>query len=138
MSQDVPQWKGTASGVFTIRSAYEALNKAVIPLTNQIWRHVWTLKIPQRCKTFLWTCLHGCLLTNVARWERGLTESNCCSLCEEVPESNLHALRDCRNCSLVWVDLLPQQDLRVFMSIADIHQWVAWTLKRKTITRGVE
>lgn len=47
-----------------------------------------------------------------------------CQFCTNCVDSAIHALRDCRNCSLVWTQLVPSQ-ARAGFFMGDLSEWVS-------------
>ena len=59
---DVPLWKGSSCGNFSVSKAYELVSRQDSP--NVHWHWIWKLKISQKIKCFLWKIFHKKLLTN--------------------------------------------------------------------------
>ncbi|KAK8578374.1 hypothetical protein V6N13_116220 [Hibiscus sabdariffa] len=49
--------------------------------TDGIWKRVWSLRVPQRIRTFLWITLQQRHLTNAERFRRHLATSAMCPIC---------------------------------------------------------
>lgn len=126
---DVPSWRLTSSGMFTTRSAYQYVKGTITSSANQTWCRLWKLKVPQKCKTFIWICLHDRLLTNVSRMHRGLSDSDICPQCGEHPETELHVLRDCACAKSVWEVFVPRHLFRQFFSCRFMVSWVHTNLR---------
>ena len=56
---------------------------------------MWKVKTPQMLKGFVWLVMNRVLLTNEARFKRGLSSSNLCPVCGKHPETILDILKDC-------------------------------------------
>ncbi|KAK8985950.1 hypothetical protein V6N11_037669 [Hibiscus sabdariffa] len=87
--------------------------------TDGIWKRVWSLRVPQRIRTFLWITLQQRHLTNAERFRRHLATSAMCPICYLDVEDLDHILRrqplhstftNCWNCRfailcwLLWKD----------------------------------
>ncbi|KAK8516544.1 hypothetical protein V6N12_038784 [Hibiscus sabdariffa] len=70
------------------------------------WSRIWSLKVPQRVKVFLWITAHQRHLTNVERMRRHITSSDTCGLCLSGPEDIDHILRHCVKASDLWRSVL--------------------------------
>ena len=69
---------------------------------SQIWKKVWSLKLPAKIKIFSWrACVNGLLvLSKLAA--KGIQTSCICPICDEEPKSLTHALISCDLALLVW------------------------------------
>ena len=107
--EDRPSWRHTVSGEFSIRSAYMSQTEGVVSSERWLWKSLWRLKVPQRCRMFMWLTCKESLLTNKARVSRGLSTSDHCGCCQNMSETILHVLRDCMKATKVWLLLLPSR-----------------------------
>lgn len=101
---EIPSWillgrKGAPDGVFSVASAYTLIQGN--PDLGADWTWLWKLRLPQKLKAFLWTILHGKLLTNHMRMKRGLTNDPTCPFCCK-DEDITHLFRDCYKAKEVW------------------------------------
>lgn len=130
--EETVSWQLTHHGQFTTRSAYQQLlDPPVHPLRN-IWKRIWKLKTPERVCIFLWRCMHKKLPTMhvTKKWESG---SGLCLICNQEEEDVAHALRDCRNASLLWRRFVPPEK-RVDFFGSFGQQWISDNMN----TRGTE
>ncbi|EOX98014.1 Ribonuclease H protein [Theobroma cacao] len=105
IAQDMPYWGKSASGQFTIASAYDYLRQLSSPTKARpsgIWQGAWKWQGSQRVRTFLFQCLHGRLLTNRKRLHRQLTADSLCPQCRMEDETVTHVLRDCMVATSLW------------------------------------
>ncbi|KAL4290899.1 hypothetical protein GQ457_14G017950 [Hibiscus cannabinus] len=58
-----------------------------------VWKPVWSLRMPQRIRTFLWITLHQRHLTNAERFRQDIATSAMCSICYLDVEDLDHILR---------------------------------------------
>ena len=81
--------------------------------SEEHWKGIWKLPIPQRVRMFLWLCYHDRILSNSNRFIRHLTDDPRCYACGEVEENTSHIIRDCPAARLVWRRLgVPLGDAR--------------------------
>jgi hypothetical protein len=97
-------WKWTASGVYSAKSAYMATfhGPTVCPAANFIWR-TWA---PQKVKFFLWLALQDRCWTAERLARRGLQHHPRCLLCDQLPETMHHLLLECPFAKQVWHEVL--------------------------------
>ncbi|KAK8985956.1 hypothetical protein V6N11_037675 [Hibiscus sabdariffa] len=79
--------------VFSTRSAYTYLMDTEGLPTDGVWKRVWSLRVHQRIRTFLWITLHQRHLTNAERFRRHLATSAMCSIFYLDVEDLDHILR---------------------------------------------
>lgn len=93
---------------FSVSSAYRLVaginDCAAVPH----WVTLWKIDVPERVRLFIWQLLHGKLLTKETKYKWGRSDPYC-QFCTNYVDFAIHALRDCRNCSLVWTQLVPSQ-----------------------------
>ena len=85
-------WKWESSGLYSSRSAYQALFLGLIPFqSTQIWKSL----APPRCRYFSWLdALNHCWTADRLSI-RGLPHTSMCVLCDEHEESINHILVAC-------------------------------------------
>ncbi|KAK3222989.1 hypothetical protein Dsin_010014 [Dipteronia sinensis] len=87
-------WGLANDGEFTVKSACEGhFIEDGVPIWS--WNFIWNLKLPLGVVHFLWTILHGKLLTNNHRATKGHTLEITCDRCKEECEDNEHVFRGC-------------------------------------------
>ncbi|KAL5777373.1 hypothetical protein ACOSP7_010299 [Xanthoceras sorbifolium] len=97
-------WSLTKNGEFSVKSAY-AVKTDSANCPNWAWGNLWKLKLPPKIHFFLWLLLHGRILINVHRGNRGLTEDTTCTRCNYGEETINHLFRTCRYATLVKVTI---------------------------------
>ncbi|KAK4267368.1 hypothetical protein QN277_024155 [Acacia crassicarpa] len=123
------RWKWAKNGDFSVKSAYGSLtNNEEQPDT--LWGNIWKLKVPERCKTFLWLAVHKRLLTNASRKKRGLTTDDRCPVCSSDTETIQHVLRDCPDTKKLWRQIVPRHVWRRFSSLRD-DLWIRWNVSHR-------
>lgn len=100
--EDTVMWHFDRNGIFTVKSCYKAI-KNNAPAANcsspgslqSWWSFLWSLKIPNKIKVFIWRCYHDILpsLNNLGR--RGINIQSYCRRCGEGIEPIWHALIAC-------------------------------------------
>jgi hypothetical protein len=104
-------WRGTAKGIFTVRSAYhiqkecEMVNKAESSMCwkrSPIWNKIWQLQIPNTEKHFIWRAVHEILPTRENLCSRKVLTDPNCPICGRAVETTFHALWQCPAAQDVW------------------------------------
>ncbi|MBA0671524.1 hypothetical protein Goklo_028954, partial [Gossypium klotzschianum] len=104
-------WTQSASGVFSVRSAYWYLKENSWNPQEDYWKIVWKYRGPQRVRVFLWLAFNQKLLTNSERARRGIYHCSSCSICGHDIEDLVHVLRDCPSAQDVWRLVIPDQHI---------------------------
>ena len=112
LPEDKLIWMGNKRGDFTVKSAYFIAVKILDTRVEgecsfgdpnaRVWRKIGSLKLPEKIKIFSWrACVNGLpMLTNVAA--KVIQTSCTCPICDEEPESLIHALISCDFALSVW------------------------------------
>lgn len=126
-------WRGTASGQFSVKSAYVIAKELVLArrannISGQVsgmeededmWKRVWYMRAPTKIKMFLWRCLHEIIPVNRVLTHRHMPVDPICPLCGLAEETPSHMLLNCVRASKVWV-LSPLQLRPELMSSAQV------------------
>ena len=98
-------WAETASGKFTVKSAYHLVVKISFSenrgsasdcsLMRRFWRSLWRLPIPYKVRHFAWKACREALPTKVNIRRRKVLTDDSCEWCKEKPETAGHALWSC-------------------------------------------
>ncbi|KAK9912978.1 hypothetical protein M0R45_036807 [Rubus argutus] len=94
-------WNLSTNGEFTVKSAYQSLFTNVAD-HSWPWNFIWHLQIPPKVKVFLWTLVHGRLLTNESRMQKGLAADAHCPRCSCPIESMDHIFKGCNISITIW------------------------------------
>ena len=96
-------WKLTADGMYTTKSAYDAqfLGSTSTNFENLFWK-AWA---PPKCKVFSWLAIQNRLWTADSLSARGWPHNDRCVLCRATPESGIHLFADCRFVKQIWDDI---------------------------------
>lgn len=62
----------------------------------------WSLQVQQCSKILLWLLGQEAMLTNYARWHRGLSANSNFSHCVEEKKDILYMIRDCSDSKEIW------------------------------------
>ncbi|XP_062170938.1 uncharacterized protein LOC133876698 [Alnus glutinosa] len=88
LGKEIQQWsKGACSSIDAKR---------------EVWKVLWSLKIPNSVKVFLWKACHNLLPTKANLLKRKVVEDGLCPCCGREDETVLHALWDCPSAQDVW------------------------------------
>nr|KYP71696.1 Putative ribonuclease H protein At1g65750 family [Cajanus cajan] len=126
--QDVVLWSPSKDGVFTTKSAVTIASSSHTVSHPPPFKAIWRWNGPERIRVLLWRVVHGSLMTNQVRVDRGLGTDPTCSVCMQETESNLHALRDCKFAAEIWSRTSGGSLPRSFAE-DNIHDWVHANLK---------
>nr|KYP70931.1 Putative ribonuclease H protein At1g65750 family [Cajanus cajan] len=122
-------WGPTPDGIFTTKSAFDVVSPPREDSHSAFFRVIWKWKGPERIRLFLWRVLHDSLMTNLARFERGLGPDSTCSICRQEEEDIIHVLRDYKFAKEVWSKI--PGGATVSMSInGDFQSWIISNLTR--------
>ncbi|KAK8991835.1 hypothetical protein V6N11_044735 [Hibiscus sabdariffa] len=113
-NSDTLSWRWCYTRVFSTRSAYAYLLDTEGLPTDGVRKRVWSLRVPQRIRTFLWITLHQRHLTNAEHFRRHLATSAMCSICYLDVEDLDHILRRCVHAQNLWIRLIPSECFDVF------------------------
>lgn len=111
--EDVRVWRGTNTGLFSVRSAYyiqmetDAQGVAAsssLESNSRVWSSLWALKIPnaEKNKIKLWRTCHEILPTRSNLHKRKIIEDPLCPLCGRAPETVSHILWRCPSAMDAW------------------------------------
>ena len=126
-------WIGNKRGVFSVKSAYFIAAKVLSSMDmgecssgdpfTQIWKKVWSLKLPPKIRIFSWrACVNGLpVLSKMA--EKGIKTSCICPVCDEEAENLYHALISCDFALSVW-SLWQDCPTELFMNVKDFNDLV--------------
>ncbi|KAK8664318.1 hypothetical protein V6N13_084114 [Hibiscus sabdariffa] len=64
LGQDLPGWRWEHNHCFSSKSAYAAIDFDVSHVRDFSWRMLWSIKLPQRIRVFLWMAVHDNLMSN--------------------------------------------------------------------------
>ncbi|MFQ6624568.1 hypothetical protein Gotur_003309 [Gossypium turneri] len=120
-------WTKSASGVFSVKSAYWHLKENSWNSQEDYWKIVWKYPGPQRVRVFLWFAFKQKLLTNSERARRGFSHCSSCSICGHEFEDLVHVLRDCPPAKEVWRLVIPNQLKQRFFSVS-FQDWLILNL----------
>ncbi|VFQ84939.1 unnamed protein product [Cuscuta campestris] len=121
--EDECYWQPSATGKFSVSSAYELTNIDGLDMQDTGWVKIWKLKIPNRIRAFLWLARHERLACNAERYRRHLAEADTCPSCVDKSESVEHIIRDCPNIKRIWNKLLGTSIVQG-LSNHNFRQWM--------------
>lgn len=110
---DILVWRGSANGVFTVKSAYHMENEkqlcsrgesSVAPQWSWVWQKLWRLHVPTVVKSFLWRVCHNSLPTRDNLHKRKITMDPLCPICGLFSEIIVHVVWSCSAATMVWME----------------------------------
>ena len=124
-------WTKSVTRELSVKSAY--LIQEDRTFTQQqfdpLWNIILKCKGLERVKIFLWTVVHGAIMTNEVRWRRKITTNPCCCPCLTETESIIHALRDCLNACGVWDMIIEVPNQRLFTPLTgSFGFWITYEI----------
>jgi hypothetical protein len=114
---DFIAWHYNKNGKYTVRSGYHLqwkhafgsrAGQLALPgssATNPVWKVLWKLKIPSKCKIFVWRALHGIVPLRSILVNRHIGQSGECPVCHLGPEDVRHLLFQCATARELWREL---------------------------------
>ncbi|XP_048322902.2 uncharacterized protein LOC107414189 [Ziziphus jujuba] len=87
-------WTSTSNGVFSVKSCYNILSNNG-ETCDSIWKEIWTAKIHERLKMFLWRLAADVLSTKDLLFERIGKGDPSCSFCGSSKETPSHLFLEC-------------------------------------------
>jgi ribonuclease HI len=111
--QDKLVWRGTANGVFTVRSAYHLARETLSSSQGEcskvsshvrLWKKLWKLNLPMSARQFLWRACTNSLPTKENLFRRKITSDPLCPFCGLYTESTGHILWSCESAMAVWME----------------------------------
>lgn len=126
---DIMMWKGSANGQFSVKSAYELIDKCPEGVHTEVWKAISRWRGAKRIRVFLWLVFNNRLPTNYwrSKWTASTPQ---CSFCNSGVEDVLHVVRDCGYAGNMWVDLIHPRYMSSFF-IAGLRDWIALNLKKE-------
>ncbi|KAJ1393197.1 Reverse transcriptase zinc-binding domain [Sesbania bispinosa] len=98
-------WLCEVNGIFSVSSCYKWLvhRLRALPTEDSVWKKVWSLKLPEKLKFFVWQCFHDALPTNQKHSACHLSPSPSCPRCLAPVEDLTHCLRGCPHARELWM-----------------------------------
>lgn len=95
-SHDIPAWRHSNDGLFSVNSAYDSLlNHASSFPEDPLWKLIWRWDGPPKIRSFLWLSSLDKLTTMNTLSQRKIVVSALCPMGCHTHENVLHVLRDC-------------------------------------------
>ncbi|KAF4404013.1 hypothetical protein G4B88_014469 [Cannabis sativa] len=96
---DTWYWVAEKKCFYSVRSAYNLLqslkHSSVFLENNEIWKKLWSLKVPPKAKDLVWRAASNCLATKVNLCTKKVLVENTCPLCGVFAETEWHILVSC-------------------------------------------
>ena len=134
-SKDKLYWPYTSNGDYTCKSGYKYLKEeaelSAIPQAQtdsdkQLWKMIWSMKVPPKVKNLMWRACRNAMPTKTALLRRTITGSQLCDRCHVAQEDPLHALQACLKLDVVWsdVELWNFRNSVRFMDFKELLSWI--------------
>jgi len=120
--EDTHIWRFSTSGVYSTKSAYEALFIGATQFDS--WERIWKSWAPGKCKFFMWTVAHNRCWIADRLAKRGLNHPPNCPLCDQVGETIDHLLVSCVFTRQFWFCILQQFGLQAITPQLEDHCFV--------------
>ncbi|XP_019192477.1 PREDICTED: uncharacterized protein LOC109186787 [Ipomoea nil] len=120
--EDMWYWHGDVTGEYSVKNGYRQVVGDYVHTTGMFdkWPKLWKLKVPPRCKTFLWRALNNILPTTTNLIIKRVEISPTCAMCGVMHENVMHSLVECDYTRNIWA----QSHLPTPNTITDIfHVW---------------
>ena len=136
-AEDEIFWPFTSSGTYSCKSGYRFLKEEAEqaaafqppPLRDkQLWKTIWSMRVAQKVKNFVWRACRNALPTKKELVRRTITADPVCDRCGAAVEDPLHALWSCAELDIVWAD----QSLWEFRWSTDFENFkrlVSWVIE---------
>ena len=169
--RDVPDkivWLPNKDGLYSVKSEYYIVGLLAKEINGMegssdgqnrglIWTRLWKFRLPNKIKLFGWRACHNILPTKENLVRRRITQDSVCELCNQGPESGLHALWECGVARDVWavnkgrfqksvcgqtnfshlfvnlMDRLSREELESFM----VQSWLIWNQRNSVLHGGM-
>ena len=111
----------------------EELNVEPREATNddkQVWREIWSMKVPPKVKTLLWCACHEAMPTKSALFHCKISPDHLCVKCQASAENPLHALWSCIEFDSVWSNTMLWRN-KGSTQFVDFKELLSWQIKNK-------
>ena len=137
-AEDILFWPYSYDGRYSCKTGYrfleeEELNVEPREMTNkdkQVWREIWSIKVPPKVKTLLWSACRKAMPTKSALFRCKISPDPLCVRCQASVETPLHALWSCTELDSVWSDTVLWSN-RGSMQFMDFKELLSWQIKNK-------
>ncbi|CAN6554430.1 unnamed protein product [Malus baccata var. baccata] len=126
-------WPFEKKGAYSVKSGYHwALSRTHVHrnlhphrsdmIPTQLWKCMWSLKVPPKIRVFMWKSLHAAVATMANLFFRRSSSSPMCILCNSAEESMEHLFLQCPWVEAVWMG----GSLTRGIGRVGILSWVNW------------
>jgi len=127
-------WRLSSSGVYTAKSAYDALFEGAISFAP--YERIWKSWAPPKCRFFMWLAAHNRCWTADRLARRGLTHPDRCLLCDQEEENIQHLLIGCVFARQFWFELLQIVGLAALAPQPEVPSFDDWWDKAASTVDG--
>ena len=133
---DILVWLPSSDGNFSVKLASISISHMDGAISDLLYKLIWKWCGLERIRLFLWLTPNESLHTNAFRFHRHLSNSPSCVQCnEDIHETVLHALRDCKIIDGFWIRLVPHEFWDTF-SVLSLRAWLLENLKNHVLIDG--
>nr|KYP45089.1 Putative ribonuclease H protein At1g65750 family [Cajanus cajan] len=104
---DTPSWKLSRKGSYYVKSAYYYVMESLISNTHLHvpgnWKQIWSLKVLNTMKIFLWRIARRCLPSRMNLQQRGIPRTSLCAHCSLNQENEWHIFFGCQTAESIWM-----------------------------------
>nr|POE71608.1 putative ribonuclease h protein [Quercus suber] len=131
-------WPFTQTGTYTSKSVYRYLKSEEEDSSSAVrseedrdlWRGIWSLKVPNKVKNFIWRASRNSLPTKENLVRRTVIENPLCDRCFGAHESALHAVWSCGELDVVWEDIT-LWSCRGSITFFTFKELLSWLIKNQ-------
>ena len=136
-TEDALFWPFTSNGIYSYKSGYRFLKEEAEqpaafqppPLRDkQLWKNIWSMRVAQKIKNFVWRACRNALPTKKKLVRRTIIADPICDRCRTAVEDPLHALWSCSKVDFVWADQ-SLWDFRWSTDFENIKMLVSWLIE---------
>lgn len=136
-TDDLLYWPYLSNGMYSCKSGYKFLKKEVeLSDTHQVpplrdkhlWKAIWSMRVPQKVKTFIWRVCRNVMPTKQALMRRTIIADPICEWRRAAVEDPLHALWSCSELDIYWADPT-LGDFCSSIGFVELKQLVLWIVE---------
>lgn len=131
-AEDELYWSEEAACTYVVTLAYNLILNDPNEVHEGPWGELWTQRVPNKMKTFLWLVIHGRILSNNERFRRGLTVDDRCPCCRAEVETIKHTIRGCKHVEVVWRRITPPVEFHQHRRL-EFQDWLSRNLRGQMV-----
>ncbi|KAA3457378.1 reverse transcriptase [Gossypium australe] len=135
---DFQVWRGEHSGEFTVRSAYQLLQKVTTDpnelllqtKSKKFYRKLWNLQLPSKVRITIWRFTWNFIPTLRNLKTRRVVHDSVCPRCRNAEKDSNHVLKKCPTSKELWQNLSLSWVLN--SNITELWSWFTWVFERES------